>query len=198
MITVSRFKQDICRWVVPEEIANPEDITFGLAIKLLLSHLPLQAMMWYRFGVWCHKKRIRGIPSFIEKLIAVFYGLELAVAHEIGGGLYIPHPYGTVISVYRMGENCTVIHDVTIEKRKNSDFPVIGNNVFVGAGARILGGVFIGDNAVIGANAVVIEDVPPGATAVGVPAKVISIRDVSSDRDIPSELDAVIPEMSMN
>ena len=191
---MNRFKQDICRWIVPEEIADPSRITLLLTIRLLWTHLPLQAMMWYRIGAWCYQKRIRVFPSLFQKFIAIFYGLELSIAQDIGGGLYIPHPFGTVISVAKIGENCTIIHNVTIGRRKNSGFPVIGNNVFVGAGARILGDIVVGDNAVVGANAVVIEGVPPGATVVGVPAKVVRYLDVPSNREISKELDAVYPK----
>jgi serine O-acetyltransferase len=72
-----------------------------------------------------------------------------------------------------MGENVSIIAAVTLGLRNEHAFPVIGDRVFIGAGARVLGGIAIGDDAVIGANAVVIEDIPAGATAVGVPARII-------------------------
>lgn len=76
----------------------------------------------------------------------------------------------------RIGRNCSVIANVTIGMRNEWVFPEIGNDVFIGAGARVLGGITLGDQAVIGANAVVIHDVPAGATAVGIPAKVVGQR----------------------
>jgi serine O-acetyltransferase len=77
-----------------------------------------------------------------------------------------------------MGQNCSIIAAVTIGMRNTWDFPNIGNEVFIGAGARVLGNINIGDGAVIGANAVVISDIPAGATAVGIPARVTKVKDV--------------------
>jgi len=92
---------------------------------------------------------------------------------KIGGGLYIPHPNGTVIVAEEIGKNCNIIANVTIGMRNEWTFPIIGDNVFIGAGARILGGIRIGDNSVIGANSVVIQDVPDNTTVVGIPARVV-------------------------
>jgi serine O-acetyltransferase len=75
-----------------------------------------------------------------------------------------------------MGRNCSIIAAVTIGMRNSWDFPEIGNEVFIGAGARVLGAIRIGDGAVIGANAVVISDLPAGATAVGIPARITRIN----------------------
>lgn len=85
--------------------------------------------------------------------------------------MYIPHPVGSVISASRIGRNCSLIAAVTIGLRNSADFPTLGDEVYVGAGARILGGVSVGDRARIGANAVVVKDVPAGVTAVGIPAQ---------------------------
>ena len=142
---------------------------------MLWRHLPLRAMLWFRFGSWCKHKNLLGITGLIQRLLHRWFGLEISPGAEIGGGLYIPHPIGTVISVKKMGQNCSIIATVTIGMRNEHKFPVIGDNVFIGAGARVLGGITIKDNVVIGANAVVIDDLPAGATAVGIPAKVIRI-----------------------
>lgn len=99
------------------------------------------------------------------------FGLE--IWGDIGGGLYIAHTVGCIVAVERLGENCTIIAAVTFGMRNERGFPTIGDNVLVGAGARILGNVTIGNNAKIGANAVVLQDVAANATAVGIPAKVI-------------------------
>ena len=170
---IELFKQDVQRWVVPGEIADPEQITLGMTLKLLARHMQLRMMLLIRFGAWCNRKRIRGMPSLIQRMISLFYGLEIAVSQEIGGGLYIAHPYGTVIMVEKLGRNCSIIHNVTLGMRKERGFPCIEDNVFIGAGARVLGGIHIGEGTNIGANAVVIHDMPAGVTAVGVPAKVV-------------------------
>jgi serine O-acetyltransferase len=170
------FKQDAQRWIQPGQMSDASLVTTGRLIKLLLRHMQLRAMFWFRFAAWCQRKHIRGLPSILQRMIALFYGLEIAVGQEIDGGLYIAHPYGTVIMPAKIGKNCSIVHNVTIGLRNEWDFPVIGDQVFIGAGARVLGGIVIGDGAKIGANAVVIEDVPAGATVVGVPARVVSTQ----------------------
>ncbi len=165
------FKQDVQRWIMPGQVADPSAVTFGATLKLLYRYRALRAMLWFRFGSWCKRKRIPVLPGAVQRWVMAWYGLEIWIGADIGGGLYIPHPVGTVIAVKRMGRNCSVIHAVTFGMRNVWEFPDVGDNVFVGAGARILGGICIGDNAVIGANAVVIHDVPAGATVVGVPAR---------------------------
>ncbi len=92
---------------------------------------------------------------------------------QFGPGFVLIHSYGVVINAdVRGGRDVKIEHGVTIGAEKN-EAPILGNNVFVGAGAKILGGVRIGDNTKIGANAVVVDDIPDGATAVGIPAKVV-------------------------
>ena len=101
------------------------------------------------------------------------YGLDISPKIPIGGGFYIAHPVGNVVHAKSIGRNCSIIAAVTIGMRNKHEFPVLEDNVFIGAGARVLGGLTIGEGAVIGANAVVVKDIPAGATAVGIPAKVI-------------------------
>lgn len=100
-------------------------------------------------------------------------GLDLT-ASNAGPGLFISHGQGTVLAAERMGSNCFVHHGVTVGwDYRGERLPVVGDGVFIGAGAKILGAITIGDGARIGANAVVVCDVPPGATAVGAPARVL-------------------------
>lgn len=103
---------------------------------------------------------------------------EIAIEATVGGGLYVPHPYGIVLGACTLGRNVTILQNVTIGRRARSETsdPVIGDEAYLGAGAVVLGGVRIGQRAVIGANAVVLIDVPDGATAVGVPARMIKAR----------------------
>lgn len=115
-------------------------------------------------------------------LLAMFYNLlhscDIPPATRLGEGVTFAHRgIGIVInSKAIIGDNCHIFHGVTIGGRggkHDNDQPIIGNNVFIGCNASILGGVTIGDNVVIGANAVVLSDVPENATVVGVPAKQI-------------------------
>ncbi|MCR4673148.1 MAG: hypothetical protein K5637_07990 [Lachnospiraceae bacterium] len=91
-------------------------------------------------------------------------------AKEIGGGLFIQHGFATMVTAEKVGENCWINQQVTIGYSGHGRAPIIGNNVMITCGAKVLGSITVGDNAVIGANAVVIRDVEPGATMVGVPA----------------------------
>jgi len=168
------FRHDAYRWAVHHlgrPITDPRQLTFRDLLGLLFQHMALRAVAWFRLGSWFKRKRIPFIPGYIQRRIYRRYGLEIVIGADIGAGLYIAHPIGTVIAPKHMGANCSIIAAVTIGMRNEWSFPSIGDNVFIGAGARVLGGISIGDRAVIGANAVVIHDVPAGATAVGIPAK---------------------------
>lgn len=95
---------------------------------------------------------------------------------SIIGSIVLPHPHNVVIGREAViGENCTIYHDVTIGQNKNL-FPKIGNNVIIYPGAKLIGGISIGDNVVIGANAVVTTNIPDNAIIGGIPAKIIRYR----------------------
>lgn len=163
------MRQDAARWVVPSHFADPSSLSWRTILTLLCRHQSLRAVTFFRLAGVCHSLRIPGAFGAIQRMILRRYGLE--IAGIIAGGLYIAHPVGTVIAVERMGANCSVIAGVTIGMRNELTFPVIGDEVFIGAGARVLGGIKVGPGAKIGANSVVINDVPAGMTVVGAPAK---------------------------
>jgi serine O-acetyltransferase len=99
-------------------------------------------------------------------------GADIPLNCSLGGGLLLPHPSGVVIHPgARVGVNCIIFQQVTLGTLGESGAPVVGGDVLLGAGAKVLGGVTIGDHAQVGANAVVLRDVPAGATAVGIPAR---------------------------
>lgn len=101
-------------------------------------------------------------------------GADIPLTCSIGGGLLIPHPNGIVIHpAAKIGVNCLILQQVTIGTRGENDPPRIEGHVDIGAGAKILGPVHIGIHARIGANAVVLTDVPAGATAIGIPANIV-------------------------
>ncbi|MCT7307327.1 MULTISPECIES: serine O-acetyltransferase [Ralstonia] len=108
----------------------------------------------------------------------VVFGIEIAARCEIGPGLYFPHTQGTVIGAWSIGKNAVIYQGATLGA-KELDFaysevsrPRLDDNVTIGAGAKVLGGVRLGHGARVGANAVVITSIPEGALAVGVPAKI--------------------------
>lgn len=140
------------------------------------------AMVVYRFGRYRYTIK----TSLIRKIFSLIYkiaymnirskGIELPCEVEVGKGLRIDHNGGIVVSGYaKLGENCILRNGVTIGTRSIEDIkaPLIGNNVNIGSGAKILGEITIGDNVNIGANAVVLINVPNNSTVVGIPAKVL-------------------------
>lgn len=111
----------------------------------------------------------------LYKLLSVFLHSTLGCegANSIGPGLRLPHPYNIIVSVHsRIGAGCTIFHNVTLGSNEREPYetsaPVLGDGVYVGAGAVLVGPIHVGDGARIGAGAVVTKDVPAGATAVGV------------------------------
>jgi len=119
---------------------------------------------------------------FWFRLWSIVTGAEIDLATQIGGGLLIPHPNGIVIHPQAIvGPNCLIFQQVTLGAGGPiAGCPTLGGHIDVGAGAKILGGVTIGDHARIGANAVVLTDVPAGATAVGVPARIVGVQSSSA------------------
>lgn len=140
------------------------------------------AMGVYRFGRWRYRVRpalLRKPLSLVYKLlktgVQIVSGIDLPCETQVGRRLVIEHFGGIVISGDTViGDDVTLRHGVTLGLRRTGvpGAPVIGNGVDIGAGAKILGHVRIGNGAVIGANAVVLCDVPPGALAVGIPARI--------------------------
>ncbi|MEM9746050.1 MAG: serine acetyltransferase [Actinomycetota bacterium] len=168
------LRADAARWVVPQEFGDPAAVTPLVLLKLLVRHPPLRAMAWFRFGSLCSHRGVRGIPSWVQRRLLRLYGLELAVGASIGGGLYIAHPVGCVLNAESIGDDVTVISQVTFGTRTDGRWPRVADRAFFGAGARVLGGIEIGEDAQIGANAVVLEDVAPGSVVVGVPARPVA------------------------
>ena len=132
---------------------------------------------YYRKARWCWKHHIPLVPGAIMRICRVLYAIDLPYTCEIGRNVEFQHNgLGCVIhSQAVIGEGTKIYQNVTIGGRNGRGHPVIGKNVFIGAGACILGGVTIGDDAIIGANATVIEDVPAGAVVVGEKARIVKI-----------------------
>ncbi|MBA3013758.1 MAG: serine O-acetyltransferase [Proteobacteria bacterium] len=139
----------------------------------------------YRFSHSCYELKLTPLAKMLALINFVVFGLEIAMRCKIGKGLYLPHTQGTVIGAVSIGENAIIYHNVTFGAREidlgysGSARPVVGNNVIVGAGAKVLGGVVLGDGARIAANAVVIEDVPAGVTVAGIPARIVKQHEAS-------------------
>ena len=120
----------------------------------------------------------RAWAALCHRFWSVITGADIPVQTKLGGGLILPHPNGVVIHPnVVLGPNCMIFQQVTLGNNRGvAGTPVLGGHVDIGPGARILGPVRIGNHAVIGANAVVLQDVPDGATAVGVPARILPTK----------------------
>ena len=117
---------------------------------------------------------LRGWALLRHRFWSIVTGADIPVNSRLAGGLRIPHPQGIVVHPrVEVGPNCLLMQQVTLGSGPRPGLPVLEGHVDVGPGARVLGGVRIGAHARIGANAVVLDDVPPGATAVGVPARIV-------------------------
>lgn len=140
------------------------------------------AMVVYRFGRWRYgvrpallRKLFSLIYRILYKLIQILAGIELPCEVEVGRNFVIDHFGGIIISGYaKFGNDCRIRNGVVVGLRRIDEpsAPVIGNNVDIGAGAKVLGPISIGNNVAIGANAVVITDVPDDCVATGIPAVV--------------------------
>ncbi|OAI44122.1 hypothetical protein AYO38_10065 [bacterium SCGC AG-212-C10] len=142
-------------------------------LKLVLGQNGARATLLYRLGHWAHVVRIPLVPTLLHQLSVALHGVELPPNVVIGPGLYMPHTVGSVIYADRIGANVTLQGGITLGLREDPRFPVIEDGVFLAAGCRVLGPITVGANSIIGANAVVVKDIPPCSTAVGVPARVV-------------------------
>jgi serine O-acetyltransferase len=137
-------------------------------------------MLVYRFGQWRYsvkpgllRKPLSLLYKFLYKCIQIITGVELPCEVSLGKNFIIDHFGGIVISGYaKFGDDCRIRNGVVVglAKVSNPCAPTIGNNVDIGAGAKVLGAITIGNNVLIGANAVVLTDVPDNSIAVGIPA----------------------------
>lgn len=173
----SLVKSDIKRYSVG-------GLTKGM-LKCYLLHPGFRFTFWFRLHQCASANRpIRSILTLLVLRQALKTGIQINPGASIGESLYIPHFGGIVINPSAViGKNCYLSHNVLIGKvhtGKRMGVPVIGNDVFIGAGAVILGDIKIGDNAVIGANSVVINDVPANTFVAGSPAKVVAEKGADS------------------
>lgn len=141
--------------------------------------------VWMRLTAYLHKHWLRWTGAYhlvrwMHLRLSLRYGFDIDFATRIGPGLYLPHRGGIVVNRRCViGANCNLSHQVTLgiaNRGEHKGCPVIGDRVYIGPGAKIFGAITIGDDAAIGANAVVARDVPANAVAVGIPARVISMK----------------------
>lgn len=141
-------------------------------LKVLLTD-GTPAMIWYRLMQWARRWHIVPLEMIFNRANTMFCNCIIGRGADFGPGFVLVHATGVVINgSVRGGSNVKIEHQVTIGAERRLS-PVIGNDVFLGAGAKVIGSITIGDGAKVGANAVVVHDVPPWSTVVGIPAKVV-------------------------
>ena len=167
------IQSDVAAWT--DTYAGWDTVTPGspfTLLRLVFVFAGLRATLIQRVAYELYRRWVPLLPTLLSGLNVTLHGFEMSPYAEVGPRFYVPHPVGTVVVAERMGSNVTLVSNVTIGRRKKPGFPAIGDDVYVGAGARILGALTIGDRVQIGANAVVLTDVPDDSVAVGVPVTV--------------------------
>jgi serine O-acetyltransferase len=171
-----KIKMDIQRYY-------PRELCLKKVVKFFFNPRS-QPVIIHRLSHFFYAKRLGFLAKLFSIINFVVFGTEIAMGAEIGGGFYMPHSLGTIISVKTVGKNFSCYHKVGIGSSLEAggedldkNRPVVGDNVTVYTGATVIGSIKIGNNVTIGANAVVISDVPDNCLAVGVPARIIRKED---------------------
>ena len=167
---ISKVKEDI-------NVIYENDPAAKNLLEVILCYPGLHALIAYRFAHRLYKWNIPLIPRMISYLTRIITGIEIHPAAKIGRRFFIDHGDGVVIGESTViGNDVLIYQQVTLGgtgKESGKRHPTLGNKVIVGAGAKVLGNITIGDNVRIGAGSVVIEDVPPHSTVVGVPGRIV-------------------------
>jgi len=150
-------------------------------LEVLLTYSGFHALLFYRLAHWLWKRRIPFVPRALSQLARFLTGIEVHPGATIGSGLFIDHGMGVVVGeTTEIGDNVTLFQGVTLGgtgKQRGKRHPTIGSHVVVGAGAKVLGPITVGDYVKIGANSVVLQDVPDHSTVVGIPGRIVRIKD---------------------
>ena len=158
--------------------------------EIIATYPGVHALIIHRFSHWVWRKRFFWIARFISHIARWLTGIEIHPGATIGRRVFIDHGMGVVIGETAViHDDCTLYHGVTLggtSWNKGKRHPTLEQGVVIGAGAKILGPITIGAGAKIGSNAVVVKDVPAGATAVGIPARILD-GEVSKQRDEMAE-----------
>ena len=155
-------------------------------LEAIILYSGFHAIFFHRIAHFFYTKRLYFIARLISQIARHLTGIEIHPGAKIGKRLLIDHGMGVVIGeTAEIGDDVLLYHGVTLGgtgKDKGKRHPTLGNNVVIGAGAKVLGPIYIGSNSKVGANSVVLKDVPEGATAVGIPAKnIIKIKEEKSE-----------------
>jgi serine O-acetyltransferase len=157
-------------------------------LAVFLCYPGLHAVMWHRLSHWLWRHEFWLLARFSSHIARWLTGIEIHPAAKIGRRLVIDHGMGVVIGeTAEVGDDCYFYHQVTLGVARaigGKRHPSVGNNVIIGAGAKVLGPIMVGDNARVGANSVVLENVPSDTTVVGIPARPVD-RIRNRERKLP-------------
>ncbi|MDH4080034.1 MAG: serine O-acetyltransferase [Nitrospira sp.] len=188
---LSQIKQDL-------QAVFDRDPAATSKLEVILTYAGFHALLAYRISHWLRVQGIPILPRVLSQLARWLTGVEIHPSAKIGTGFFIDHGMGVVIGeTAEIGDYVTLFQGVTLGgtgKERGKRHPTLGNHVVVGAGAKILGGITIGDNVKIGANSVVLKNVAPNSTVIGVPGRVIKsqgerLPDATMDQvDLPDPI----------
>jgi len=154
-------------------------------LEILLAYPGFHARQYHRLAHTLFKWRVPVLPRLISHCSRFFTGIEIHPGATIGEGFFVDHGMGVVIGETSViGDNVTLYQGVTLggtSQQHVKRHPTLGNNVVVGVGAQVIGDITIGDNAKVGAGSVVVSSVPANATVVGVPGRVVAMRNPDTD-----------------
>jgi serine O-acetyltransferase len=161
--------------------------------EVLTLYPGLHAVLLHRLAHWFWLRGLRWLGRFTSQFSRWLTGIEIHPGAKMGKGVFIDHGMGVVIGeTAEVGDGCTIYQGVTLGGtslyKGVKRHPTLGRNVVVSAGAKVLGGFTVGDNAKIGSNAVVIKPVPEGATAVGIPARIIQAEDTARREEAAAKM----------
>ncbi len=175
---------------------DPAAHGFWGALEVLFTYAGFHAILMHRFAHFLHVKlHLPFFPRLISQINRFLTGIEIHPGAKIGHGIFIDHGMGVVIGETTMiGDGCVLFQGVTLGgtgKETGKRHPTLGNNVMVSAGAKVLGDITLGDNVKIGAQSVVLMDVPPDCTVVGVPGRIVIREGQKVSRATGVDLDQV-------
>jgi serine O-acetyltransferase len=155
------------------------------SLEILLAYPGFHARQCHRVAHTLFKWRVPVLPRLISHINRFITGIEIHPGAKIGEGFFIDHGMGVVIGeTSEIGDNVTLYQGVTLggtSHQRAKRHPTLGNNVVVGVGAQLIGDITIGDNTKVGAGSVVVDSVPANATVVGVPGRVVAVRNPDTD-----------------
>ena len=176
----SRIKEDV-------ECVFERDPAARTFFEVLTTYPGVHAVLLHRVSHKLWSKGFKWLARFLSTVARWFTGIEIHPGATIGRRFFIDHGMGVVIGeTAEIGDDCTLYHGVTLggtSWEKGKRHPTLGNDVVVGAGAKVLGPIKIGNGARIGSNSVVVKEVPPAATVVGVPGRAVGGEQVTSDKE---------------